>query len=74
MVIAVSNTLTYMHHDISDISCLHPEVSICGAIISLAIAFASQLFLIGCIDACAASILAILSAIAIQIRLRIIVF
>ena len=40
------------------------EVSYCGATISLAIALVPQLFLNGCIDACAASILAILSAIA----------
>ena len=36
----------------------------CGATILLAIVFAQQLFLNGCADACAASILAILSAIA----------
>ena len=35
----------------------------CGATILLAIALASKLFLSGCADACAASILAILSAI-----------
>ena len=36
----------------------------CGATILLAIVLAPQLFLNGCSDACAASILAILSAIA----------
>ena len=36
----------------------------CGATIVLAIALAPQLFLKGCADACSASILAILSAIA----------
>ena len=46
-----------------------PEVGTCGAAISLAISLAPQLFLNGCADACAASILAILSAIASQIRL-----
>ena len=42
----------------------YPEVGTYGATISLAIALAPQLFLNGCADACAASILAILSAIA----------
>ena len=46
----------------------------CGATILLAIALAPQLFLSGCADACAASTLAILSAIAIQLRLEMIVF
>ena len=41
-----------------------PELGTCAANISLAIALAPQLFLNGCADACAASILAILSAIA----------
>ena len=50
-----------------------PEVGTCAAIIAtqawgatilLVIALAQQLFLSGCADACAASILAILSAIA----------
>ena len=45
------------------------EVSYCGATISLAIALAQQLFLNGRSDACAASILAILSASAGQKRL-----
>ena len=44
-------------------------VQACGATISLAIALAPQLFLNGCTDACAASILAILSASASQLRL-----
>ena len=39
------------------------SVKACSSIILLAIALASQLFLKGCADACAASILAILSAI-----------
>ena len=39
-------------------------VQACGATISLVIALAPQLFLNGCGDTCAASILAILSAIA----------
>ena len=52
---------------------MYTEVSTCGAIIvaqacsatiSLAIALVPQLFLNSCADACAASILAILSAIA----------
>ena len=38
----------------------YAEVGTCGATILLAIALASQLFLNGCADACAASILAIL--------------
>ena len=46
----------------------------CGATILLAIPLAQELFLNGCADVCAASILAILSAIAIQIRLGMIVF
>ena len=46
----------------------------CAATILLEIALAPQLFLIGCADSCAASIIAILSAIAIQIQSRIIVF
>ena len=40
------------------------EVGTCCATILLAIALAPELFLNGCADACAASILAILSAIA----------
>ena len=46
------------------------EVGTCGATISLAIA--PQLFLNGCVDPCAASVLAVLSAS--QIRLWMIVF
>ena len=53
---------------------LPPEVGSCGATVLLAIALAPQLFLNGCADACAASILAILSASAIQIQLGMIVF
>ena len=41
-----------------------PELGTCAATILLAIALAPQLFLNGCADACTASILAILSAIA----------
>ena len=43
---------------------LPPEMGTCGATILLAIALAPQLFLNGCADTCAASILVILSAIA----------
>ena len=53
------------------------EVGTRGATILLAIALAPQLFLNGCTDACTASILAILSAIAqaqVKIRLWMIVF
>ena len=46
----------------------------CDATILLAIAFALHLFLNGFTEACAASILAILSAIAIQIRSGMILF
>ena len=57
---------------------LQSEVGTCGATILLAISLALQLFLNDCADACAASILAILSAIALaQIkycRLGMIVF
>ena len=49
--------------------CKGAEVGTCGATMSLAIALAPQLFLNGCADACAASIFAIVSAIASQIRL-----
>ena len=45
----------------------YPEVDTCGETILHTIALAPQLFLIGCADACAASIFAILSANAIQI-------
>ena len=43
---------------------IHAEVGTCVATILLAIALVPQLFLNSCADACAASIFAILSAIA----------
>ena len=49
-------------------------VGICAAIILLSIALVSLLFLYGCADTCTVSILAILSASAMQIRLGMIVF
>ena len=50
------------------------EMGTCAATILLPMALALQLFSKGYADACAASISAILSAIAIQIRLGMIVF
>ena len=48
---------------------VHAEVGTCVATILLAIALVPQLFLSSCTDACAASIFAILSAIA-QVQVK----